>query len=440
MKITIGVIGPEKSIEYIKQAEEHIKEECEIIYLPYNKLSDIREIYLNNNKFLDGIIFSGELSQEILIKQVGAIDKPNDCFHVTKEDFYKSLFKISIGNRNLDFSRVYIDFIFESNNYLGLKDVIDEKNFPYTMSPEMNDNIYDVIFEKHLSLWKSKKIDFSITRVSNIVHKLNENNIKNIFIFPSKEAIVGTFEKVIKEIKLIRLESNLIAVGNITIDNFDLVNQSLDNNLELKHMLLHKALIEYNNKYNASFVMQKNSLGLEIFTSNGELKELTKDFTYCSLLNYLKTSLNFTVSIGWGIGNTIYEGRLNAQNANREANNNGGNCSFVITEDECVIGPLNEEGCLKYSNAKDPYIEEISSKLNISSLNVQKIMSVINKLNTNELTADDLAFHLGITLRSSSRILNKLVENGAAKVSYLKQEKLRGRPKKVYMIDFQSLK
>lgn len=436
MKIKIGVIAPEKSIEYIKKVQEYIEDKCEIIYLPYDGLADIKNVYINNYKFLDGIILSGELTHDILIKEVEIIEKPNETLMVTREDFYKTLLQITINNRNLDFSRVYIDFIFQSNDYLGLKDILDEKNFPHVLNPEMNCDVTDIIFKRHIYLWKNKKIDFSITRVSSIIDELNKNNIKNIFIFPSKESIIKAFEDLVKEIQLIRLESNLIVVGNITIDNLNLVDQNIDNDLELKYMLLHKALIEYSNKNNISFIIQKSGLGFEVFTSNGELKDLTKDFSSCSLLNYLRTSLAFTVSIGWGIGNTIYESRLNAQNANREANNNGGNCSFIITETETVIGPLSEEGCLQYSNAKDPSIEKLSTKLGISSLNIQKIMSVLKKLNTNELTADDLAFHLGITLRSSNRILNKLVEKGGAEISYLKQEKLRGRPKKVYSIKF----
>lgn len=436
MKIKIGVITPEKSIEYIKDAEEYVNEQYEIIYLPYDGLADIKNVYLNNYKFLDGIILSGELTHDILIKEVGIIEKPSKTLMVTKEDFYKTLLQITINNRNLDFSRVYIDFIFESNDYFGLKDILDEKNFPYILNPEMNCEMTDIIFKRHVSLWENGKIDFSITRVSSIIDKLNKNNIKNIFIFPSKDSIIKAFESLVKEIQLIRLENNLMVVGNITIDNLNLVDQNIDSDLELKYMLLHKALIEYSNKNNISLIIQKTSLGFEVFTSNGELKDLTEDFSSCSLLNYLRASLSFTVSIGWGIGNTIYESRLNAQNANREASNNGGNCSFIITETETVIGPLSEEGCLQYSNAKDPYTEKLSKKLGISSLNIQKIMAVLKKLNTNELTADDLAFHLGITLRSSNRILNKLVEKGGAEISCFKQEKLRGRPKKVYSIKF----
>ncbi|MET3291223.1 UNVERIFIED_CONTAM: putative ArsR family transcriptional regulator [Brevibacillus sp. OAP136] len=69
-------------------------------------------------------------------------------------------------------------------------------------------------------------------------------------------------------------------------------------------------------------------------------------------------------------------------------------------------------------------------------LQIQKILAVLAKMKSSELTGEELAYHLGLTLRQANRILNKLEETGAAKVSYKKQEKLKGRPKKVYHIDF----
>ncbi len=91
---------------------------------------------------------------------------------------------------------------------------------------------------------------------------------------------------------------------------------------------------------------------------------------------------------------------------------------------------------LTYSNYQSKEVENLSSNLQLSPLTVQKIIAVINKLNTNEISAEDLATHLGITLRSANRILTKIVNNNGASVIHEKQEKLRGRPKKIYAINF----
>ena len=156
------------------------------------------------------------------------------------------------------------------------------------------------------------------------------------------------------------------------------------------------------------------------------------------VLQYLEETLPFHVNIGWGIGTTLYQAKKSAQTANKQAKSIDFPCSYVITANEEVIGPLGYDTCLHYTNKVDPHLEKLSETLGLSILQIQKIIAVASKLQTNELTANDLAYYLGLTLRQANRILNKLEENGAVEITYRKQEKLRGRPKKVYKLNFLS--
>ncbi|NNV09857.1 HTH domain-containing protein, partial [Geobacillus sp. MMMUD3] len=105
-----------------------------------------------------------------------------------------------------------------------------------------------------------------------------------------------------------------------------------------------------------------------------------------------------------------------------------------VTDSDQVIGPLGEETCLQYRNQITDYIQRWSEETDLSTLQLQKILAVLAKTESNELTADELAYHLGLTVRSANRILNRLEEKGVAKILYKKQEKLRGRPTKIYQI------
>ncbi|MEK4068922.1 HTH domain-containing protein [Peribacillus sp. FSL R5-0717] len=107
-----------------------------------------------------------------------------------------------------------------------------------------------------------------------------------------------------------------------------------------------------------------------------------------------------------------------------------------MTDTDKIIGPLGEGNCLEYLNGVNKSIQRISKDVGISTLQLQKIMAVISKTESNELTAEDLAYHLDVTVRSANRILNRLEEKGVARILYKKQEKLRGRPKKIYQIQF----
>ncbi|MEH6948719.1 transcriptional regulator [Bacillus sp. JJ634] len=432
--IKIGVITAPHSIEEIKQIEPLIQDQCELSFIPYRQLSEIKELYNSHHLFYDGILFSGELGYKIWQQEGTVFQTPTYYLHIPEGDFYKRLFAISNANKHLNFSRVYIDSISKENNYMGLKEVLKKDEFPFSNEIEYSESIYEKTFQQHLSLWQQGKIDLSITRVSNIVELLNQAGIPNIFIFPSKASILEQIQQIINELQISNLLENQWTIGIITIENQDNISD-----LDFKQILLHKALLEFNEKEKPLSVIQKKHANFEVITSYAELKNLTNEFTECSLLQYLNQTLPFHVHIGWGIGTTLYAAKTSAQTANKQAKSNNFPCSYVITANEEVIGPLGEETCLHFTNTVDPQLEKLSETLGISSLRIQKIMAVISKLQTNELTAEDLAYHLGLTLRQANRILNTLEEKGAAHISYRKQEKLRGRPKKVYKLDFEKL-
>lgn len=432
--IKIGVIIAHHSIDRIKQIEPLLQGQCELTLIPYRQINEIKELYEQHHLFYDGILFSGKLASNILKQEISELPTPTFFLEITEGDFYKHLFTIRHRNKNLSFSRVFIDFLNEDSNSMGLKDVLGEDETPYSIDLEYSENIYDETFQHHLSLWQQGKIDLSITRLSNIVDRLDEAGIPNAFIFPSKESILEQMQQFINELQISNLQENQWAIGIITIEN-----QNSQSDLDFKQILLHKALLEFNKNTNALSIIQKQHANFEIITSHAELKNLTTDFTNCSVIQYLNQALPFQVNIGWGVGTTLYQTKKAAQTANKEAETYEFPCSYVITDKQDVIGPLGRDTCIHYTNSIDPELEQLSVTLEISSLHIQKIIAVISKMQTNELTAEDLAYHLGHTLRQSNRILNKLEEKGAAKTSFRKQEKLRGRPKKVYKIDFREL-
>ncbi|WP_423800619.1 transcriptional regulator [Neobacillus sp. SAB-20_R2A] len=429
--IKIGVITTPYSLGRIKKIEPMIREQCELIFIPYRKISEIKELYEHYQPFCDGFVCSGELGYKILSKNTAHFSTPTFYLDIPEGDFYKHLFTISNANKDLNFSRVFIDFISEENGFMGLQKVLKEEEFPYTHDLEVLEDIYERTFEKHLTLWKQGKTDLSITRMSNVVSRLEESGIPHIFIFPSIESILEQMKQIINEVQLARLMDNQLAIGIITIEG-----QETMSDLDFKQILLHKALMEYNDQYKILSAIQKKHDCFEIITSYGELKELTNQFTQCSVLEYLNKTLSFNTYIGWGAGSSLYQAKTSAENANKEAQLHGISCAFVITDNQEIVGPLGEEHCIQIINTVEPQLEQLSEKLEISTLQIKKIMAVIAKNMTDELTADELAFHLKITLRQANRILNKLEEKGIAKISHKKQEKLRGRPKKVYKLNF----
>ena len=138
--------------------------------------------------------------------------------------------------------------------------------------------------------------------------------------------------------------------------------------------------------------------------------------------------------MGWGIGNTSIHASKNEIKANKLSSREGGNCVFIIDEDR-EIGPIYKEE-IGLSKEDNYLVDEISKELPLSKINIGKILAVINETNSNEVSAETLAQYMGITIRSANRILNNLLTHNFATTLEVKDDTKRGRPKKIYKIEF----
>jgi len=434
----LGIITAKNSLTWIRELENFFERQCKFTFLPYENFDEIKEMYEKNALFMDGIIFSGQVPYFYMKKELKSFEKPTIYFDLNESDFYKTLCKTILKEKNFDISRTLIDFIFEQNNFLGLKEWLEKEEFPYFYNEDIEsfdtETVYDDVFQQHVTLYEAGKIDFSFTRVSSISKRLTEYGIKHVVVYPSLESMIKKVNDFINQIKLMRLTENQVVIGNIAISKIT-ISPDTNHDLERKMLMLNQALLEYNRKNQYGFIIQRNFLNFEVITNYKALKDITNEFTQCSLLSDLKQTLPYEIDIGWGIGNTLQEARFNAEHANKERRMDRGT-SYIMTEDDQLIGPLGDETCLQIPNQLNIQIEKFSSQIGISALHIQKVMAVMEKLQTTELVSDDLAIHFGISQRAANRILQKLEERGVAEVSYKKQKKLRGRPKKVYHIDF----
>lgn len=434
--IRLGAIV-QHSFKELVSLPARVEENCEMVMLPYQHLHETPELYRQNEQNVDGFVLT-ELAYMYLMQEWGSFSIPTYTIQLSEQEFYKKLFQLTLRNRDLDFSRIFIDFLYEHNHYLGLKEVVEEEALPYMLPfGEVNDQIYEKVLNEHIRLWQAGKIDLSMTRMSNIVQGLEKHGVPHLYVFPSLDSVVQQFEHIITELAAVKLAESRIAVGHLTIGSMDQEKESL-NEWELRQMLLHKSLLEFSTEQKVPFLIQKSNKSFEIISSFKDLKMLTDNLTQCLLHAYLEKTLPFPVFIGWGVGNSMYKARTNAQTANGMSSATNTSGTFVVTDSDQVIGPLGEENCLHYRNQMNEQIQRLKEATDLSTLQLQKILAVLAKAESNELTAEELAYHLGLTVRSANRMLNRLEEKGVARILYKKQEKLRGRPTKIYQIQLPS--
>ena len=142
---------------------------------------------------------------------------------------------------------------------------------------------------------------------------------------------------------------------------------------------------------------------------------------------------NMSITIGYGSGKTISQSKRNSLNSFDLAKKYGGNCSFFISENQCITGPLTGDRRCTVYNA-NPRIDNLAEKMEIDKIYLYKIISYIKKTGDNVITAKILSQILNVTIRSSNRILNELQDNSYVREFSHKINPNRGRPSKFYKL------
>ena len=177
------------------------------------------------------------------------------------------------------------------------------------------------------------------------------------------------------------------------------------------------------------FSLHRYHYGLEILAAKKEILKMTDNLTKDGLLTELrKHKANWNLCIGYGFGAGLAPARLNALNACHEAELKK-NTSYLITEREELIGPLASEQLDAFTIDNQSYRNVKSS---LSPITVSKVLSALEAAPGKEISAQELAYRLGITKRSANRFLSTLESEGAIEVAYTKRSTSRGRPENVF--------
>ena len=180
--------------------------------------------------------------------------------------------------------------------------------------------------------------------------------------------------------------------------------------------------------------MHKNNASACAVITVDNLHQITNNEQNCNLSVYLDKHLDFEVSIGYGIGLNLDMAIKNSHTARREALLSGK--SFIFTENGNLIGPLNSKACMVIENHAIYDIGKIAKNSSLSAVTIKRIISILKLTNSNMVTTQDLSSHLKSTVRNANRILKNLEKGGYAKITCTQTSNIKGRPTKVYELNF----
>ncbi|GAA0176682.1 transcriptional regulator [Clostridium sediminicola] len=417
----IGVMGPKDSIDKVLEIKDEYDSDIELIPYEAHTLTDSARLAEKCQREVHGILFTGCSVYDSVYQSV-KITKPNKFVPHNET----SLFNLILKDLDSTIYNVSVDIIEEKI----LSEIISDTNIKsykvLSRTPEYTEKDYINFHEENL---KNGSIDAIFTTFSPIYDYFKKKNIPVYRLYTTKFSIRNTISHLISEIKNNEIDDAKISIQIIKIDidanhhktKFEYLDKVLD---------FEKELIGYLRTINGAIFNSSWSEYI-IFTTKGYIKSEEARSQFYKIL----TKSKFRVYSGVGVGNNAAEAEYNASLALDYSEDSLENCYFFIYEDKMVEGPILQSNNLLYrNNTINTSLKKVSENTGLSINYLQKLQSIIKLYKKDSFSSSELAYYLGISERSSRRILKMLVDGGhGSKVAY-ESKSGAGRPQNIIKI------
>ncbi|MCT4617915.1 MAG: hypothetical protein N4A62_00765 [Marinisporobacter sp.] len=430
MKLKLGIIGPVDTVNKIESVTEKFSEEIESIPYPYKDKNETIEILRKHQGEVDVLLFSGQVPY-FRAKENGVIHKPAVYIPRRGSSVYKVFWQMK--ECSIDYTKISFDTIDE----LAIDEVIKELNIPMErvfVKPFSEDIDHETLLDFHYKLWKEKKINIAVTCVSMVYEKLKELNVPVFKLYPTASLIREYVNKAIYKGDVEKIKGSQIAVQIVKIKNKTSNMASQYEFLKLKNKI-EEGLISYTQEnFGSLFPFGRDEY--MIFTTRGAISAQWKSFELYQHLQIEDVS-KIKLASGIGFGNSVHEAEANARIALGHGIDEDENCCFVVDEKGKITGPIreNNDASLSYDiTVVEKEIKEMAEKIKISATYISKMKSIIKRTGKNEMSAEELANYLGISVRSGRRILKQITDAGYAEIVATKSIASSGRPRQIYKL------
>ncbi len=414
----LGIIGPIRSIKRINSIIDENFEYIDVVQLNYNVYNEAPKLAEKNQKFLDGLLFTGT-TPFILASKLVDPNIPWEYIPRHGTSLLSVLLEASVIYK-YDISKISFDCydsprLFEAYEEIGFSE--DKLNIFIAEEKICEEGYLDYLYSFHRQNYIDGKVTCCITGLVNVYKRLRDEEIPCFKIKHTANII----REIVTKLKLKHLaninRSNQIVVISVEIDNPD--EQSIINKNEyqmaLKKMKVTEQIYLFAQRIQAAVVELEFGSYL-LFTTKSILESETDNLNHLDLIDMINKNTKSTVSTGIGYGRTAREAKYGANLGKERAKKSGGNKVFAVYEGMKIVGPINNINPRDTEKEKiDNHLFEISKKSGLGINTIFKLNSLIRQYRLDTVTPKELARLYGITPRSMNRILNKLEENGYIK-------------------------
>ncbi|WP_159884221.1 GGDEF domain-containing protein [Paenibacillus puerhi] len=274
----------------------------------------------------------------------------------------------------------------------------------------------------------------ALTGLRSVAEALTLEGYPCEWVLPTEQDIIVTLERALLSTETRKSKEAQIVVGLINIDGFRKAAEQRKSEHDVQRLKLdiHRMMLEYAETLEGHVT----SLGGDEYlfvTTRGTFERHTGGYKFIPLAKSAQSSLALSLSIGVGFGRSANEAGSHARTALRQAKEAGGNLCFIVREDESVIGPLEMSEPLEAEvSLLDASLIEKAEAAGLTQLYLSRIVAQMTRTGKTAYNVHELAAVLGVTVRSTHRLLTQWMDGGLVLVSGEERGKAKGRPKQIY--------
>lgn len=401
---------------------------------------ELPEIYRKHRDRFDGFVVTGNIAREVLLRSRGDDDKPLHSISGLSVEYYQEFFRLINADRSIDFSRVKLDSSLwlpgrgpqSVEEFLEQRMSVEKEQVAVarTLSMEQLEQADQIILDNARRALAAGEMDLVVCRFSTAYQVLQQAGIPCTFVYPDPDNILDTLMRLLQDIRLERLSDSLPAVIFLTAEVFQAGALS---DVSADSVGVQKCLLEFDQEYTTGFLIKRAAGGFEIYTTRHAVRRITEGFSVCPLRRYMFSRLGLEVFVGYGVGRDVMRARSHALDACAASRRDGR--SYAVLQDGNLVGPLDLQVAGGRSDTL-PQAPQVAECSGLSVPTIQRIASVSRLLNSSELTTQELANAMQVTVANANRFLNALVKSGQAHIVTEKRSASKGRPRRVYRLDF----
>lgn len=375
------------------------------------------------------VLFTGPIPYHYVLNEIHP-SVPTLHVPYTTGWLYPGLTKIRESH---DITRITIDafprfLVEEAYEEMGLPvERVLTKEYPGIVSKEE-------LLDFHLGNYRKGKSTAALTSLRAAYVDLQRSGVPSAYAVPTASVIAETLEKVHLIGEAQRSKETQIVVGIIAIDDDGKLLRFSPYEAQRIRLAIQQNLLRYAEQIDGSLIPSGGNEHL-FFTTRGLFTKSTNWCTAAPLVSEVKQTFDVTISIGVGMGITANQAANHARIALEKAREAGGNACYVLLENKQLFGPLGSDHATNYSlRHLEPEFIRLAEQTGMSSAALSRLLACHSNLGQDCFTAHELAPVLGVTVRSTHRLLIQLVAAGHARV--VGEEKLatRGRPRQVFQL------